>query len=286
MTSQVTRYASVLDINLDSAELDLRFGFGRERPAASSLEYWARFRTGEPSERIRDMMTLVEKGCHSTNTTRADVPVIPHLRLNGEEIPYNPSGLPPDSVSVPADGGETFHVEVSERIIDTYWREGTSEGFTVNADEALARGGTSKAVPPLLYFLMGTGFEIGNQAIRSAAAIGYQIEHFTIEVETVYDMRGKAMLGDFYTGQLWFKYWLNLQSPESPDRALQLIDHLDRNCRATDTLRRPVPHIPHVVVTGQEIQYSLPALSSPEVVRAERGLEVDETVFRRGPRVK
>ncbi len=281
MASQVTRYASLLDINLIFAELDLRFGFGGERPAANYLECWARFRTDEPSERILEMINRVDKGCHSTNTIRADVPIIPHLCLNGEELPYTPSGLPPEALA----GLDTFAIDASLRIIDTYFWEGTSEGFTVNTDETSGRGGTSKAPAPLLYFLMGTGFDIGNQAIRSAAAIGFQLDHFSIDVQAVYDMRGKQA-SNLYVGQIWFKYCLNLESPELPDRALQLIDHVDRNCRATDTLRRPVPHIPHVVVNGQEIQYSLPALSSPEVVRAERGLEVDETVFRRGPRVK
>ena len=264
MTSQVARYASALDINLDSAELDWRLHFARDRSSANHLEYWARFGTSESDERIREIMTWGERGCHTTNTIRAAVPVIPHFRLNGEELPYTPTGTPPDRQ-------EVFTIDASVRIIDTYWREGSSEGFTVNADEASVRGGTSKAPGPLTYFLVGTGFGIGTQAVMSAKAIGFQLDHFEIDIETAYDTRGKHMLGDLYVGQLWLKYWLNIRSPEPPSRALQLVDHLERHCRTTNTLRHPVRLIPHVIVNGREIDFSLPEQPAPEVVRAERG---------------
>jgi len=282
MTSQVTRYASVLDTILNSAGVDLRFTFGSEQPGASSLEYWARFKTDEDEGRIRELMTLLEKGCHTTNTIRAAVPVIPHLRLNGKEIPYTSIGEPRDPGVGQSHSLETFTLDASVRIIDTYWREGTSEGHRVNADETSRRGGTSKAPSPLLHFMMGAGFGIGSQAIRSAGDIGFQLDHFEIDFETAYDTRGKMMLGDFYTGQIWFKYWLDVQSPEPPMRAVEFLNHLERYCPTTHTLRRPVKLIPHVLVNGREISYSLPELSSPEALLQERGFEADEGVFARG----
>ncbi len=274
MTSQVTRYASALDIELSSAEINLRFDFTRDLSAANYLEYWARFGTNEPDERIHEVMTRVEKGCHTTNTIRAAVPVIPHFRLNGEELPYTPTGMPPIHSETPPDRPEAFTIDASIRIIETYWREGSSEGFTVNADEALVRGGTGKALGPLGHFLVGTGFGIGTQAVMSAKAIGFHLDHFEIDVETAYDLRGKHMLGDLYVGQIWFQYWLNIHSPEPPSRALQLIDHLERHCRTTNTLRHPVRLIPHVIVNEREIEFSLPEQPAPEVVRAERGTPI------------
>ena len=270
MTSQVTRYASVLDTILDSAEVDLRFAFDTEHAGATSLEYWARFKTEAGEEPIGELMTLLEKGCHTTNTIRAAVPVIPHLRLNGQEIPYDPIGVSSDARSAHSNP-EPLMIDASIRILDTYWREGMSEGFTVNADEASARGGTSKAPPPLRYFLMGTGFGIGTQAVRSAAQIGFQLDYFNLDVETTYDARGKMMLGDLYVGQLWYKYWLNLQSSEPPEHAVELVHHVERNCRTTNTLRQPVQLIPHVLVNGREINYTLPRQPAPETVRAEWG---------------
>ncbi len=282
MTSQVTRYASVLDTILNSAEVDLRFTFGSEHPGASSLEYWARFKTDEDEGRIRELMTLLEKGCHTTNTIRAAVPVIPHLRLNGKEIPYTSIEGRRDPGVGQSHSLETFTLDASVHIIDTYWREGTSEGHRVNADETSRRGGTSKAPSPLLHFMMGAGFGIGSQAIRSAGQIGFKMNHFAIDFETAYDTRGKMMLGDFYTGQIWFKYWLDMHSPEPPSRAVELLNHLERYCPTTHTLRRPVKLIPHVLVNGREISYRLPELSSPEALLQERGFEADEGVFARG----
>jgi len=282
MTSQVTRYASVLDTILNSAEVDLRFTFGSEHPGADSLEYWARFKTDEDEGRIRELMTLLEKGCHTTNTIRGAVPVIPHLRLNGKEIPYTPIGVPPGPEALQNPSLEKSTTDASVRIIDTYWREGTSEGHRVNADETSRRGGTSEAPSPLLHFMMGTGFGIGSQAVRSAQQIGIQMNHFAIDIETAYDTRGKMMLGDFYTGQIWFKYWLDMQSPESPSRAVEFLNHLERYCPTTHTLRWPVKLIPHVLVNGREISYRLPELSSPEALLQERGFEADEGVFARG----
>ncbi len=282
MTSQVTRYASVLDTILDNAELDLRFTFERERPEATSLEYWARFKTEATEERISELMTLLEKGCHTTNTIRAAVPVIPHLRLNGKEISYTPIGVPPDTGDVPSRSGDTFTIDATVRLIDTYWREGTSEGLTVNADETLGRGGTSKAPSPLLHFMMGTGFGIGHQAVLSAEQLGFQLDHFEIDVETAYDTRGKMMLGNFYTGQIWFKYWLDMHCPEPPARAVEFLNHLERKCRTTATLNRVVKLIPHVTVNGREIDYTLPELAPPEALRAERGFKAAEAVFARG----
>jgi len=80
-------------------------------------------------------------------------------------------------------------------------------------------------------------------------------------------------LGDLFVGQLWFKYWLNIHSSETPSRALQLIDHVERHCRTTNTLRYPVRLIPHVIVNEREIEFSLPEQPAPEVVRAERSLQ-------------
>src|SRR5687767_3716997 len=86
MTSQMARFASLDDIDLDSAQVDLRFEFGPGRPAATKLEYRASF-TGETTpEKIDRMMSLVEKGCHTTNTIHTEVPVAGDLILNGEEL--------------------------------------------------------------------------------------------------------------------------------------------------------------------------------------------------------
>lgn len=143
----------------------------------------------------------------------------------------------------------------------------------------MARGGTGKGPSPLLYFLMGIGFGIGGQTVRSARELGFRLDGFELDVATAYDARGKLMLGDLYVGQLWYKYRLNLQSAESAARARQLLDHVETHCRTLDLVSRPARLVPHLVVNGREVDYSLPPQPSPDVVRAEWGLDVDESAF-------
>jgi len=279
MTSQVTRYASVLDTILDTVELDLRLAFEQEHPGATSLEYWARLETPESEARIHELMTLLEKGCHTTNSIRAAVPVIPHLRLNGQEIPYTPITAQAERNARQNRWETNFSIDAKVRLIDTYWREGSSEGHTVNADETSGRGGTSKAPSPLLHFMMGTGFGVGHQTILSAEQLGYRLDQFTIDVETAYDTRGKMMLGNLYTGQLWYKYRIDIQSPESPTRTVELLKEVERKCQTTHTLSRPVRLIPHVIVNQRQIDFTLPDLSPSKALLEERGFEVAETAF-------
>ena len=130
--------------------------------------------------------------------------------------------------------------------------------------------------------MMGTGFGIGHQVVLSAEKLEYKLDDFEINVETAYDTRGKMMLGTFYTGGIWFKYGLNIQSPEPAERTVELLNHLEKNCRTTATLGRPVELIPHVMVNGKDINYTLPELASPEALMEERGLEAQESVFERG----
>ena len=113
----------------------------------------------------------------------------------------------------------------------------------------------------------------------SAEQIGYQLSQFTIDVETAYDTRGKMMLGNLYTGQLWYKYWIDIQSPESPTRTVELLKDVERKCETTHTLSRPVRLIPHVIVNQREIDFTLPDLSPSKALLEEKGFDVAETAF-------
>lgn len=130
MTSQMTRYASVLDLPLDSAILDLRLAYAGHHAADSRVEYWARLDTTQPDQRVHEMQTWVEKGCHTTNTVRAHVPVLPSLSLNGTSVPYSPPPRPHGEMGASAEGEDDLEIDASIRMIETYWRQGTSEDFT------------------------------------------------------------------------------------------------------------------------------------------------------------
>jgi uncharacterized OsmC-like protein len=279
----MARFASVEDVDLESAQVDLRFEFGPERPAARRLEYRARF-TGDTSpEKIHRMMSLVEKGCHTTNTIHAEVPVTAALVVNDEDLGTelgDEDGNASESHSQDLTDWGEYDIEGTVRILETYWREGTSEGFTLHADETKARGGQGKAMSPIRNFMMGTAFGIGNQAVRSAELLEMSLDTLEIDVETAYDARPKMLLGDLYAGALWFSYKLKIQSKDSRATIRRWFEHVHWNARTLDTVRRPVPVVPQVVLNGVDIGFELPDLPSPEPTREMwRGAQLSDGAF-------
>ena len=94
MFSQLTRYASELGIQIDDAEMDIRmsydqrgkFGLGEYSPACSWVEYVLEVNSPAPSEKIKEMVELIERGCHTMNTLKVPVPVHPTVMHNGVRI--------------------------------------------------------------------------------------------------------------------------------------------------------------------------------------------------------
>jgi hypothetical protein len=94
MFSQLTRYASKLDVPIEDANMDIRMTYDTRgklllddtSPAAQSVEYVLDIKSPAPTERVREVIRLIEKGCHTINTLREPVPVSAALRHNGEEV--------------------------------------------------------------------------------------------------------------------------------------------------------------------------------------------------------
>jgi hypothetical protein len=94
MFSQLTRYASELDVPIEDANMDIRMTYDTRgklllddtSPAAQSVEYVLDIKSPAPTERVREVIRLIEKGCHTINTLREPVPVSAALRHNGEEV--------------------------------------------------------------------------------------------------------------------------------------------------------------------------------------------------------
>jgi hypothetical protein len=94
MFSQLTRYAAELDVQIDNAEMDIRMSYdtrGKLRladvsPACQGVTYVLNIKSPAPSEKVRQMVDLIEKGCHTINTIRNPVPVSGKLVHNGEEF--------------------------------------------------------------------------------------------------------------------------------------------------------------------------------------------------------
>ncbi len=94
MFSQLARYASQLDIEIEDAEMDIRMTYDTRgkrlladvSPGCNDLTYIFKIQSPAPSEKVQEMMALIEKGCHTINSLKNPVPVAGKLIHNGQEI--------------------------------------------------------------------------------------------------------------------------------------------------------------------------------------------------------
>ena len=94
MFSQLTRYASQLDIEIEDAEMDIRMTYDTRgkllledvSPGCKELTYVFKISSPAPSEKVQEMLRLIEKGCHTINSLKNPVPVAGKLIHNSMEI--------------------------------------------------------------------------------------------------------------------------------------------------------------------------------------------------------
>ncbi len=94
MFSQLTRYASDLDIQIEDAEMDIRMSYdtrGKLRladvsPACQEVTYVLNIKSPASSDKVQQMVELIEKGCHTINTIKNPIPVSGRLVHNGQAL--------------------------------------------------------------------------------------------------------------------------------------------------------------------------------------------------------
>ena len=94
MFSQLTRYASQLDVPIEDAEMDIRMSYDTRgkllladvSPAAQGVHYVLKIQSPAPREKVQQVTQMIEKGCHTVNTIRNPIPVSGKLVHNGEEF--------------------------------------------------------------------------------------------------------------------------------------------------------------------------------------------------------
>jgi len=94
MFSQLTRYASELDVQIDDAEMDIRMsydtrgklGMADVSPACQGVNYVFKVKSPAPTEKVKQLVEMIEKGCHTMNTIKQPVPVNGKVAHNGETI--------------------------------------------------------------------------------------------------------------------------------------------------------------------------------------------------------
>jgi uncharacterized OsmC-like protein len=96
MFSQLTRYASQLDIEIEDAEMDIRMTYDTRgkllledvNPGCRDLTYVFKIKSPAPPDKVQEMVRLVEKGCHTINSLKHPVPVTGKLIHNGRELSF------------------------------------------------------------------------------------------------------------------------------------------------------------------------------------------------------
>ena len=94
MFSQLTRYASELNVQVDDAQMDIRMsydtrgklGLADVTPACQGVTYTFDIKSPASAEKVRQLLDRIEKGCHTINTIKNPIPVSGQLVHNGQQL--------------------------------------------------------------------------------------------------------------------------------------------------------------------------------------------------------
>jgi len=94
MFSQLTRYASELDIQIDDAGMDIRMsydtrgklGIADVSPACQGVDYVFKIKSPAPTEKVKGLVEMIERGCHTMNTMKQPIPVRGKVEHNGKTV--------------------------------------------------------------------------------------------------------------------------------------------------------------------------------------------------------
>lgn len=80
-----------------------------------------------------------------------------------------------------------------------------------------------------------------------------RVEKAIVHVKGEFDQRGKFGLADVPAACKRFTYELQIDSPDSEARVLELLQAMERSCYATNSLRQPAEVIPKLLLNGKEV---------------------------------
>lgn len=93
MLTQLTRFASVMAVEVTNASMDVRASFptaekygvaGPEGSAMDALSYVIDLETAAPHDRVIAVVRRAEAACHAANSLRA--PITARVRVNGQDL--------------------------------------------------------------------------------------------------------------------------------------------------------------------------------------------------------
>jgi hypothetical protein len=96
MYSQLTRYASELGINVSKAELDIRahydgrgkLGMDDVSPGCELLWYKWDIKSDARPEQVQELLSQIDRGCHTLNSLRYPVRIEGQAELNGQPLRF------------------------------------------------------------------------------------------------------------------------------------------------------------------------------------------------------
>ena len=89
-----------------------------------------------------------------------------------------------------------------------------------------------------------------------AAVLDIPLDAVELELRAIYPRDGLADIAGNAMEQL--TYTLEIQSPASREEILKLMEEAEKECHATNTLRKPVEVVPLVRLNGEELPFTLP----------------------------
>lgn len=92
---------------------------------------------------------------------------------------------------------------------------------------------------------------------QCASTLNVPIEKAEISVKGEFDQKGKFGLSSVPAALKRFSYELDLKSPASEDKLVELLTLVERSCYATNTLRQPAEVVPRLKVNGRELPLNL-----------------------------
>jgi len=153
--------------------------------------------------------------------------------------------------SNPALGKTT--IRAVAKLLEDMHIEGRVGRFHLESDEPAVRGGTDLGPTPLQYFVAGTAFCLITQIARFAPLYDVPLEEVQADVRAEFNAADKFVTDDSNGAFEQVTYALTVRSSAPASQVRPLIEHAERACHATQSLRRPVPVSLEVQLNGQPL---------------------------------
>ena len=147
----------------------------------------------------------------------------------------------------------TNHNKAITRVISNFLSEGKVRDHTFLSDEPPARGGTDQGPSPLEYFI--AGFSLCQQVIfiLYAARLGIDLDSLEIEADGVVPARGIHGFKGYKPGICEINYKIRVESKESKEKIIKLVDTVEKYCPAVNTLKEPPALNREIILNGKTI---------------------------------